>query len=136
METIAIANSLIKIKLSPSKVHGIGVFAMRDIEKGVKLYADIFPQAFKIPFEDFDKLRPEVREYVLWHFPLVVNGSGFMYPDVKFQAFMNHSDKPNYDAQNDVTLKKIKKGEEIFEDYRKLENYQKVYSWLDIKNKV
>jgi SET domain-containing protein len=139
METIAIVNSLIKIKLQPSKVHGIGVFAMRDIEKGVKLYSDIFPQAFKIPYEDFDKLFPEVEEYILTHWPLVVTGSAFMWPDVKFQAFMNHSDKPNYDAKNDITLKKIKAGEEIFEDYRKIESWKEAFAWktfIDIENKV
>lgn len=129
-ETISLLNSLIKIRLAPSKIHGVGVVAMRDISKGTKLYAEIFPKPYLIPMGSMNKLFPEIKEYLLERWPQIVNGSAFMYPTERAQAFMNFSFTPNYDAQNDVTLKDIKKGEEITEDYRLIPGWEIVYPWI------
>lgn len=129
-EQTAILNTMVKCRIAPSDIHGVGVFAIRDIEKGQKLYSDIVPSVFTIPYSSFGKLFPEVKELLLERFPHVVNGSAFVWPDTRLQAYMNHSDDPNYDAINDVTLKQIKTGEEVTEDYRKIESWEKVYPWL------
>lgn len=129
-DTIIVLNSLVKIKLAPSSIEGVGVFAMRDIPKGIKLYAAMFPQAYKIPFGSMKKLFPEVREYILGRWPQIVNGSAFMWPDTNFVAYCNHSDDPNYDAKTDTTLKDIKGGEEITENYKDIEGWERVYNWL------
>lgn len=125
-------NKIAKLRLAPSKIHGVGVFATRDIKKGEKLYSDLFPTPFSLPFKDFDLLLPEVRDMILERFPTVPAGSRFVYPDTILQAYMNHSDKPNYDAINDITLEEIKKGEEVTEDYRAIDNYQLVYPWVGV----
>lgn len=130
-QQIVMLNTWVKTKIQPSSVHGVGLFAIRDIPKGQKLYADIFPQPFKIPFSSIKKLFPEVSQLLLERWPQIVNDSGFMYPDIFLQAYCNHSDDPNYDGNSDLTLREIKKGEEIFEDYRKIPNYKKVFKWLD-----
>lgn len=122
-------NSVIRFKLAPSK-HGVGVFAIRDIPKGDKLYADTFPQLYTLTYASFNKLFPEIREMLLGRWPNVVNGSGFAWPDTMFQGYMNHSDDPNYDAKEDIALKDIKAGEEIVEDYRKITGWEKAYPWL------
>lgn len=129
-DAITLLNDVVCIKLAPSPIHGVGVFAMRDLKKGDKLYADSIPHQFDLPFKKLGELNKEVREIILGHFPLIVSGSHFMFPVTKFSAFLNHSEDPNYDAKNDVALRAIKKGEEVTEDYRLIDNYQKVFPFL------
>jgi len=129
-QQINLLNEIVKIKLAPSSIHGVGVHAMRDIKKGEKLNADAIPHQLDLPYSKFNKLDPEIREIILGHFPLIVEGSHFMYPVTKFSAFLNHSDTPNYDSVNDKALKDIGKGEEITEDYRLIKGWEKVYPWL------
>lgn len=123
-------NTFVQTYLAPSKIHGVGVFALQDIPKGRQLFADMVTKVYTLPYKEFDKLFPEVRDQILGQFPQVVNGSNFLYPTTRIQAYMNHSDDPNYDAVNDVALRDIKKDEEITEDYKKIENYDKVFPFL------
>jgi SET domain-containing protein len=127
---IAELNTYVKTRLGVSTIHGIGVFALRDIEKGEQLYADMMTKLYNLPYSEFDKLRPEIIDQLLQRWPQIVNGSAFAYPDTRIVAFMNHSDKPNYDAVNDVALRKIKEGEEITENYRKIEGADRVFTFL------
>src|SRR3990167_2258957 len=129
-EVIDIVNGLVRVKVAPSPIHGVGVFALRNIAKGTKMYMTIFPQAFKIPFGSFGKLYPEVKHLIMERWPRVVNNEGFMYPDTLLQAYINHNDTPNYDAINDVTLCDILGGEELTEDYRTNEGWEKAFPWL------
>ena len=129
-EAVKLLNSIVKIKIAPSPIHGVGVFAMRNMKKGEKLEADAIPHAFDLPFKKLGDLKPEVRELILSHWPSIINGSHFLYPVTKMTAFMNHADNPNYDAKEDKLLKDVKKGEEITEDYRQIENIEKVFAWL------
>lgn len=123
-------NTYVLTKIAPSKIHGVGVFALQDIAMGDTLYADMMTKVFTLPYKDFDNVKPQVKQMILERWPQIVNGSAFMYPDTRVQAFMNHSDDANYDAINDVMLIDVKAGEEITEDYRKIPNYQKVHTWL------
>jgi SET domain-containing protein len=129
-KAIDLLNEIVKIQLQPSAIHGVGVFALRDIKKGETLYADTIPHQFDIPLSKFKKLLPYIREIILGHFPLITQGSHFMYPVTKMTAFLNHSDTPNYDAKKDVALRKIKAGEEVTEDYHLIPGWEQVYPWL------
>lgn len=128
----------VKCTLKPSKVHGIGVFTLRDIKKGERLWcrADVRPQWHTISFANlskfFDKTHPEIKQLILDRWPAVVNGSQFLSPnyDARLVSFMNHSATPNYDPATDTALKDIKAGKEVFEDYRTMKNYEKVFDWL------
>lgn len=134
---VNLLNEIVKTYVGPSEIHGVGVIAMRDIKKGEKLYTDALFQWLDVPYKYFkprkgrNSIEPEIAEYLLGRWPQIVNGSHFVYPDARISAFLNHSDEPNYDGKNDVALRDIKKGEEVTEDYRVVENYQKVYKWLD-----
>lgn len=132
-EQINFLNSAVKVKLAPSKIHGVGVFAIKDIPKGTKLFATMAPKVFHIPYGSWKKLFPEVGNQLLERWPNVVNNSPFAWPDTNIQAFMNHSDDYNYDGVLDVTIKDVKEGEEITEDYRDIPNYEKVFPWLKKK---
>lgn len=126
-------NTYVKTYIGPSKIHGVGVFALRDIPEGSKLFADMTPRLYDLPHKEFQNLLPEIAQYIIERFPTVVKGSLFGYPDTRVVAFMNHSDKPNYDAINDVVLRQIEKGEEITEDYRLIDGYQIAFPWLKSK---
>ena len=129
-QAIVMVNDVAKVRLAPSQVHGIGVFAIRDIKRGERIYADAMPNMLDIPYKDFDKIHSEIREIILERFPRVVDGSQFMCPDTLMQLYMNHQDNPNYDNKTDKARRKIKKGEEIFEDYKVIKGWEKVHSWL------
>jgi len=126
-------NNYVLTKIRPSEVSGVGVFALRPLTKGQKLYADMAPKLYTLPYSEFPRLFPEVRELILERFPQIVNGSAFFFPDTRIQAFMNHSNTPNYDAVNDVMLEDVEEGDEIFEDYRHIPNAEKVFNWLKYK---
>ncbi len=132
-EAIIILNETSLVKLAPSQIHGIGVVALRDIKKGEKLYVDSIPHQYDLPYKKFNKLRAELRDLILGQWPLVITGSHFLYPVTRFSAYLNHSDDPNCDAKEDVALKDIAKGEEITEDYRKIEGHEKIFTWLHEK---
>lgn len=123
-------NERVLTRLAPSPIHGIGVFALRDIPKGTRLNADMRPEVYALKYENFPQLHPEVRANILERWPTVVTGSAFAYPDTRIQAFMNHADEPNYDNLTDRTLRDIKAGEEITEDYRNIQGAEQVFTWL------
>lgn len=127
-------NSRVKLRIAPSLIHGVGVFAVYDIPKGIKLYADHVPKVYNLKYANFGKLFDEVRQLLLERWPQIVNNNtNFIYPDARMTAYMNHAptlDQVNYDAVKDLTLKPIAKGEEILEDYTKIPNYDIVFPWL------
>jgi SET domain-containing protein len=125
-------NDVVKLKIAPSDIHGVGVFATRNIKKGEQVYASAIPEMHDIPYfsTHFQAIKPEIQQVIKEHFPVVRSGSKFMCPDTLMQMYVNHSDKPNYDAYTDKALKSIKKGEEILEDYKKIPNWTMLFSWL------
>ena len=130
-EAITLLNDIVKVRIAPSPIHGVGVFAMRDLKKGEKMYLDAIPHAFDVPYSKLRELNKEVRELILSHWPNIITGSHFLYPVTKMTAFLNHDNEPNYDAVTDVMIKDVKKGTEITEDYRQIDLYEKVFPWLD-----
>lgn len=131
-DALIILDEVVKVKVGPSKIHGVGLIAMRDIKKGEKLYTDALPQMFDVPYKLFKKLRPDVREHILGRWPQIVNGSHFM-SDGMLAVYLNHQEGKlaNYDAKKDKALRNIKEGEEITENYKLIENYQQIFPWLN-----
>ena len=127
---IAELNSEVRCKLGASPIHGVGVFAIFDIRQGERCYCrpNMIPRFYNIPFGSLSKLFPEVKELVLQRWASVVNGSIFCNPndDAHLLMFINHSTNPNYDVVSDTAFKDIKKGEELYEDYRAMTNWEKV----------
>jgi len=127
-------NKTVKTRLSASPIHGIGVFAIINIDKGEKLYLEPNenPKWYTLPPGSLGKLHPEIKEIILERWASVIHGSAFHSPndDQWLILFINHSDNFNYNRQDDTALKDIKKGEEITSNYREMEDYQKVFTWL------
>lgn len=132
----------VKCRLGPSKVHGVGVIALQDIKKGEQLYCalTVKPHWYNVSYANLKKYlshRKDILQLLLDRWPNIVNGSAFISPnyDARLISFMNHADEPNYDPKTDLATKDIKAGEEVFEDYRTIENYSKAFPWLDKKKK-
>lgn len=116
-------------RLQPSKLHGIGIFAIRDIPKGQELFKTFVNyELTPVPVELIDnnpKIDPAVRQLAHDMYPLH-NGKLYMYRkgmnaiDIGF--FINHSDAPNvfFDDMSAVfAARDIKRGEELVSDYEK-----------------
>lgn len=131
-EQLAELNGQTKVKIGVSKVHGVGVLALRDIGKGEKVWAQKLPVVYNLGYSHFGKLFPEVKELILSRNGAVINGSMFIQPDALMVDYMNHSGDPNYDPKTDTAIRNIKEGEELFENYKLMANYEKV--WKDIDN--
>tara|TARA_B110000908_G_C10240481_1_gene445785 strand:+ start:1986 stop:2396 length:411 start_codon:yes stop_codon:yes gene_type:complete len=114
-----------------SKIHGVGVVAIRDIPKGINPYllATKSQKTVGILDKDIEKLEPEVKAMVhdffqkedddKWYLPV----SGLNSIDSSFYM-NNNSSNPNVkvlDADESFvtfrTLRKIKKGEELTINY-------------------
>jgi hypothetical protein len=116
-------------RLRPSGVAGVGVFAIRDIPKGIDPFNNFFKHDFiqidpKRIFEN-GKIDPAVKEliddmYVVADGELNLFNGGMNGINLSF--FVNYSaDKPNMEAINDganfIAARDIKKGEELFVNY-------------------
>jgi len=109
-------------RLKPSKVEGVGVFAIRDIPEGTNPFKGAKKQKWiKFHIAELVDLDKEILELIDAFFVIKKNGivyiseSGLNGMDISY--FLNDAKKPNLkttdDGANFVTLKKIKKGEEL-----------------------
>jgi hypothetical protein len=115
-------------KLKPSKIHGIGVFAVRDIPKGKNPFNTIPKYAnfgyVRITEAELDALPSKLSEAIR---ALFIPSDGVMHiPNyglniIRLNGYLNHSTKPNMrtkDGYNFVAARRILAGEELTVDYR------------------
>lgn len=133
-EQLAELNEEVRCHIKPSPIHGVGVFALRNILKGEKLYLvpNRTPKWYSIPYERLDELRPEIREVILARWPSIILGSLFISPNdmIWMVTFVNHSENPNYDVDSDTALRDIGVGEEITENYNLMKRAEEIYPFL------
>lgn len=116
-------STYVMIKASP--VHGIGVFAIKDIPKGTQ---DIFSQGIgewiEVSKEEVEALPKHSRDLVENH--CLFDEKNYFVPDYGFKLvdlviYLNHSDVPNVMSINDgerfEAIRDITVGEELFLDY-------------------
>lgn len=115
-------------RLQPSKIHGIGVFAVRDIPKGKNPFQTL-PKYDAIGYaritdNELNALPPKLSELIR---ALFIPTNGTMYiPNhgmnfIRLNCYLNHSMKPNMrtrDGYNFMATRKIMVGEELTVDYR------------------
>ena len=123
-QCIKYINSTVWATLRRSPIHNIGVFAIRDIPKGTKITDNdsytVKHVMNKLTPDELDDICPEVRSLILDRVAYNKESSNeliFYSPncDAILQSWMNHSHKPN--TTGIVTLRNIKKGEELTENY-------------------
>jgi SET domain-containing protein len=114
--------------LKPSKIHGIGVFAIKDIPKGCKtifsepnLKDDEYIAVSKTSIEKLPKSAIALIENFCLY-----DDENYFVPEKGFKKldlaiYLNHSENPNLISINDgdyfETLRDIKAGEELLIDY-------------------
>jgi len=114
-------------RIGISKIQGIGVLAIRDIPKDTDPFRGIKKQNwYKLKTSDFKNFDKEIFKMIDDFFVVEKNGKvlipehGLNGMDISF--FLNHSKKPNLKTIdkgfNFLTLRKIKKGEELAVSYR------------------
>lgn len=128
MKTVDHLNNTVFCKLAPSPIHGIGVFAIRDIKKGQELTDYRFTsekELFQLPVEEFDKILLPIRKLILDRIQFCDDKTvSFFSPntDQVLQSFMNHSIDANSDGR--FALVDIKTGDEVTENYHLLAPYR------------
>ena len=113
------------VMIKPSPLHGIGVFAIRDIPKGTK---DLFSQGvgewIKLTVAEVEALPKHSKDLVENH--CLFDEDYYYVPDYGFKLvdlviYLNHSDKPNVISINDgeffEATRDIAEGEELLVDY-------------------
>ena len=113
------------VKLAPSSVEGIGVFALAPIPKGFRgLFSKDKSEWIKVAKAEINEL-PSHAKYLVENFCLYDDNHYFI-PEYGFKTvdlviFLNHSDEPNLRSINEgedfETLRDISEGEELFLDY-------------------
>ena len=113
------------VMLKPSPVHGIGVFAIKDIPKGCR---SIFSKGtggwVRLSFEEVEQLPPHSRNLVETY--CLYDETHYFVPDYGFKLmdlvlYLNHSSTPNIASINEgeefEALRDIQEGEELLVDY-------------------
>ena len=111
-------------RLAPSKIAGIGVFAIRDIPKNKKVFAGETSKLVWYSKKEVEKLDPEIQR--LYEDFCILEGDKYGAPDnfnnLSIGWFLNHNPRnPNIRCNRDceyVSLRPIKKGEELSVDYQ------------------
>jgi SET domain-containing protein len=113
-------------RLMPSPIHGIGVFAVREIAEGVQPFAGCDrTRAIWVRPEELSGLHPEVRRMVD-DFCAVQDGWVYLprrgLNAIDVQYYVNHSDQPNLVTTDGGstfhTARNVRVGEELTVDYR------------------
>ena len=115
---------LVKTRVAPSAIHGLGLFAAEFIPRGAAVwrFAPGFDREF--PPEAFAALPSAAQAHTRW-FAFVDRASGRWILSGDHACFMNHAPTPNTGAAvnslppiTTVTLRDIAAGEELTCDYR------------------
>ncbi|MBS0250397.1 MAG: SET domain-containing protein [Proteobacteria bacterium] len=116
---------MVKTRLGPSDIAGIGLFAAEDIPKGTVTWR--FMERFdRLLTEDEMESLPEVARCGLLDHVYLHEASGMFVLCADNARFMNHADHPNTEGVHepgsiegyDIASRDIRAGEEITCDYR------------------
>lgn len=114
-------------RLKKSKIEGVGVFAIRDIPKGINPFYGIRKQKWiKFNIKELKGLGKEILDLIDSFFVIHKNGevyiSDLALNGMDISYFLNDSKNPNMktidDGENFVTTRKIIKGEELTVAYK------------------
>lgn len=132
--------NFVNVKLQSSKVHGVGVFALRDIEKNEKLFVEWDGEngQYSLTENEVQSLDEDVKNHLFEMY-------GYNKIDGLFQIFVilnkgchwifktplhwvnscDFDENPNVDKETLTTNRKIFKGEELFVKYGKYNKFKR-----------
>ena len=119
----------VKVKIMPSKINGLGLFADEDIPKDSKVYSINESLDLEIPIEKFNKIS-ENEQQTIKHYGYFNNKKNVWYLSFDDIRFCNHSLNGNITLKenNLISTKDIKKDEEITQNYKEFETLRKELS--------
>ena len=113
-------------RLETSKIEGIGIFAIRTIPKNTNPFYGVKKHRWqKIKLSEFKNLDKSVKKMISDFFAMD-GENNFLIPEcglncIDISFFLNTSKKPNIktmdEGTNFISLREIKKGEELTVDY-------------------
>jgi hypothetical protein len=112
-------------RVQPSALHGVGVFAIRRIPKGINPFELPIPtQLVELTDADIRALPPGIRQMIR-QYAVKQNGTYILselgFNLLELEYFVNHSDSPNLIFDDDegcyTTARAITRGEELTGDY-------------------
>lgn len=119
------------VMLRTSNVHGVGVFAIRDIPKGcTNIFSQEIGEWVHLSFEETANLDLHIQSLIENY--CLYDESGYFIPAQGFKCIdislcINHSDTPNIHSKQDgayfETLRDIACGEELLIDYGSIVEY-------------
>jgi SET domain-containing protein len=120
------------IMLRPSPVHGIGVFAIRDIPKGCRtMFSKDNGEWIKLPIAEVETLPEASRDLVETY--CLYDEEHYYVPDYGFKKmdlvnYLNHSAQPNVRSVNDgeffEAITDIPAGQELLVNYEAIVNVE------------
>lgn len=116
------------VMLRSSPVHGIGVFAIKDIKKGCRtIFSKGVGEWIKLSYADVEQLPAHSRQHIETY--CLYDDENYFVPDYGFKVvdlvlYLNHSSEPNIISLNEgeqfEALRDIKTGEELLVNYESL----------------
>jgi SET domain-containing protein len=113
------------VALKPSGVHGIGVFALRDIPKGCRtIFSKDTGEWIQLSFAEVEALPAHAREFIETYY--LYDTDRYFIPAhgckiMDMASYLNHSGTPNIVSVMDgaffEALRDIQEGEELLVDY-------------------
>jgi SET domain-containing protein len=113
------------VMIKPSPLHGIGVFAIKDIPKGTKnIFSKGVGDWIKVSKEEVEALPQHSKDLIENH--CLFDENFYFIPDYGFKLvdlviYINHSETPNVISLNDgeefEAIRDIANGEELLVDY-------------------
>jgi uncharacterized protein len=110
-------------RIGPSRIHGVGAIAIRDIPTGTLVFAGESERAVWLARADVRRLPAAFR--ALYEDFGMVDGDRIGVPanfnQLSVGWYVNHADRPNLVAGDDGrfrALRRIRRGEELTADYR------------------
>ncbi|MCR6718864.1 MAG: SET domain-containing protein [Chitinophagaceae bacterium] len=113
------------VALQPSPIHGIGVFAIRDIPKGCRtIFSEGVGEWIRLPIKDVEQLPDHSRNLVETY--CLYDENDYFVPTYGFKLmdlvlYLNHSSTPNIRSVDDgaffEALADIKAGTELLVNY-------------------
>jgi SET domain-containing protein len=122
MNTKHLPHEGVYTRLKPSKIHGVGVIAIRDIPKGTSVFTEDDDDIVWIDKKEIVDLPPPLRKFYD-DFCIVKRdkyGCPKNFNKLTIAWYLNSSDKPNVAADENYrfyALRDIKAGEELTADY-------------------
>lgn len=110
----------VELKIEPSKIHGYGLFATKDIKKGDEIWCGVKGFEKKINENYYYTLNNVQKKFVNVYFP---HHNEKLHIFCDYSIFLNHSDDPNVkniSTKKVIAIKDIKRGEELVGNYDEL----------------